>query len=122
MSRQGYQIKKVIEWTNNTGGPVTSGTVVVVGDNLGVAAVDLADGESGSVHVDGAHEGPKVSSAVIAQGEEVIWDVSAGAFEDKNHTPATGDISKGAVAWSSAGSGTTTFYFALTFSGAAEKA
>ena len=118
----GHQIVKVITWTNTTGSDVSSNDVVVIGDNIGVAAVDIADTKSGSVNVDGVFFAPKVSAAVIAQGEEVIWDVSAGAFEDKNHTPATGDISKGAVAWEAAGSGTTTLLVALRFSGAAEKA
>ena len=41
---------------------------------------------------------PKVAAAVIAQGEFVIWDVSAGAFDDSLATPATGDVSKCCVA------------------------
>lgn len=97
----------VITWTNGTGGDITSGTIVVVGNRLGVALVDIADTASGSVRMKGRVTAPKVSAAVIAQGEMVIWDVSAGAFDDNAATPATGDVSNAATAAEAAGSGVT---------------
>ncbi len=92
----------------NSGSAISSGDVVVAGTTLAVALVDIANGASGTVAIEGVFTLPKVSAAVIAQGEEVIWDASETAFEDNAHTPATGDVSNAAIATVAAGSGTTT--------------
>lgn len=84
---------KTIQWTNGTGSAVVSGQVVAIGSILGVALVDIAAGASGSVAIDGIFTVPKVTAAVIAQGESLVWDVSAAKFDDNAATPATGDIS-----------------------------
>ena len=106
---------KVITWTNGTGSAVASGDVVVVGNIIGVAAVDIADGASGSVAIEGVYTVPKVSGAVIAQGESLTWDASAGAFDDNAATPGTGDVTgPPAVAAEAAGNGVTSFDVKLT--------
>lgn len=100
-----------ITWTNG-GTAKSAGDVVVIGGNgealLGVCLVDIGNGESGEVAVGGVWTLPKASAAVIGQGESVIWDVSAGNFDDNQATPATGDVSGAAVAWAAAGASTTT--------------
>lgn len=75
------------------GSNITSGQVVKMGNILGVALSDIANGSTGSVAVCGVFEVPKVTAAVIAQGESLLWDVSAGKFDDNLATPATGDVS-----------------------------
>lgn len=106
----------VLQWTNGTGAAVSSGDVVVVGQTLGVALVDIADGASGSVQITEVFNVPKVSAAVIAQGETLTWDVSAGAFDDNAAVAATGDVTgPTAVAWEAAGDGVTTM--AVRFTG-----
>ncbi|HYE40089.1 MAG TPA: DUF2190 family protein, partial [Ramlibacter sp.] len=40
---------RVIDWVNGTGADVTSGSVVKMGNVLGVALVDIANGATGSV-------------------------------------------------------------------------
>ena len=93
----------------NSGAAIASGEVVVVGEQIGVALVDIAATTgNGSVQLDGVFELPKVSAAVIGQGESVIWDASEGAFEDNAATPATGDVSGCCVAVEAAGNGATT--------------
>lgn len=93
----------------NSGAAIASGDVVVVGEQIGVALVDIAATTgTGSVQLSGVFELPKVSAAVIAQGESVIWDASEGAFEDNAATPATGDVSGCCVAVEAAGNGVTT--------------
>ena len=91
----------VITWTNG-GSAVVSGDVVVIcsaGDAImGVALVDIANGASGSVAIEGVYDVPKVDAAVIAAGEYVLWDSSAGGFDDNAATPAAGDVADGAVA------------------------
>jgi predicted RecA/RadA family phage recombinase len=97
----------VITWTNGTGSAVASGDVVVIGKLMGIAAVDIANGASGSVYLEGVFTVPKVSAAVIVQGENIIWDASAGKFDDNAASPATGDVSNCVVAWEAAGNGVT---------------
>lgn len=86
------------DWTNG-GTAVSSGDVVVVGQQLAIAAVDIANGETGSVTFVGEFVNvPKATAAVILDGEMVIWDVSNGDFDDNAATPAAGDVSNAAVA------------------------
>lgn len=106
----------VITWTNGTGAAVVSGQVVRVGNILGVALVDIASTASGSVALSGVFTVPKVSAAVIAQGESLTWDASAAAFDDNLATPATGDVTgPPAVAFQAAGNGVTSM--AVKFTG-----
>lgn len=98
---------KVIQYTNG-GSALSAGDVVRIGQQLGVCLVDIANGATGSVALEGVFTVPKVSAAVIAQGESVIWDASAGAFDDNLATPATGDVSGCCVAMEAAGNGVTT--------------
>jgi len=95
-------------WINDTGSDVVAGQIVPVGNILAVASVDIADGASGTVRTRCAVKAPKVSAAVIAQGESVNWDVSAGAFDDNAATPATGDVSGAAAFAMEAGANTET--------------
>lgn len=96
-----------------------SGQVVKIGHLLGVSLKALAVGETGPVQLKGVFSVPKVSGAVIAKGEPLVWDVSAnsgtGAFDDKVATPATGDISGAAAfAYEAAGDGVTTMRVCFT--------
>jgi len=91
----------------NSGSAIASGDVVVMSHTLGVALVDIASGATGAVQVKGKVRVPKVSAAVFAVGEKLIYDASAGAFDDSSATPATGDVTGGAVA-AEAGAATVT--------------
>lgn len=93
-------------WTN-AGTAVSSGDVVRIGQQIGVALVDIAQNASGEVAMEGNFRVPKVSAAVIANGEMVIWDSSEVGFEDNAATPATGDVSGAVVAAEAAGAGAT---------------
>ena len=94
---------------------IASGDVVVIGQMLGVALTDIANGATGSVQINGVFTVPKVSGAVIAAGESLVWDVSAGKFDDNLATPATGDISgPPAVAFEAAGNGVTSINVRFT--------
>jgi len=94
---------------------ISSGDVVVIGQTLGVALVDLAIGETGSVAMSGVFTVPKVTAAVISDGEDLTWDVSAGKFDDNAATPASGDVTgPPAVAWGSYTSSDTTMQVKFT--------
>lgn len=84
-------------WTNGTGSAVSSGDIVAVDGVLYVATVDIADGASGVLRTNYAVKADMVDGAAISAGQTVIWDVSAGAFDDNAATPATGDISGAAA-------------------------
>ena len=113
MSKNYVQEGDVIQYT--AGANIAAGAVVAIGQILGVALVDIANGETGSVAIEGVFSVPKVSGAVIAQGESLTWDVSAGAFDDNAATAATGDITGApAVAFEAAGNGVTTLKVRFT--------
>jgi predicted RecA/RadA family phage recombinase len=114
MATNYQQPGKVIDYT--AGADITSGSVVKIGQILGVALADIANGETGPVQIEGVFEVPKVTAAVIAQGESLTWDVSASKFDDNLATPATGDVTGApAVAFEAAGNGVTTL--AVKFTG-----
>lgn len=89
---------RVIDYTNTTGAAIASGAVVKMANVLGVALVDIAIGATGAVGFGVFRNIPKVSSAVFAQGETLLWDVSTGKFDDNPTTPASGDVG-GAAAY-----------------------
>jgi len=92
---------------SNSGSAISAGDVVVVGNQIGVALVDIAATSGvGAVAMEGVFDLPKVDAAVIAQGEGLVWDVSAGEFDDGSATPATGDVSVCCVAWEALGATT----------------
>lgn len=115
MATNYQQAGEVITWTNSTGSAVAANAIVVIGHMVGIALEAIANGASGSVGVEGVYFGvPKVSAAVFTQGEKLILDVSAGAFDDSAATPAPGDITGAAVAWAAGTNGQTTCTIKLT--------
>lgn len=99
----------------NAGTALVSGQVVRIGKILAVALVDIANGASGAVALTGVFRVPKVSAAVIAQGENLTWDASAAGFDDNAATPATGDVTgPPAVAFEAAGAGVTAMLVRFT--------
>ena len=114
MTSKYVQPGKVFQYT--AGANISAGDVVKMGNILGVALVDIANGATGSVQIDGVFSAPKVSGAVITVGQSLTWDVSAGAFDDNAAVAASGDVTgPPAVAFESAGSGVTTL--AVKFTG-----
>lgn len=107
----------VVQYTASA--DIAAGSVVKMGNTLGVALVDIANGATGSVAVKGVFRVPKVSAAVITVGQSLVWDVSAasgaGEFDDNAAVPATGDVSGAAArAHESAGNGATTLLVYFT--------
>lgn len=120
MANNFVQDGDVIQWTNGTGSAVESGQAVKVGGGLlGVALVDIANGSAGSVAIEGVFSGVnKVSGAVFAKGEKLLFDVSAssgaGAFDDSAATGVSGDVMGGAIAWEAGADGETACTIKLT--------
>ena len=105
----------IIQWVNGSGADKVSGQVVVIGQVIGVCLVNIANGATGAVALDGVFEVPKVTTAVIAAGDSLLWDASAAKFDAKSATPATGDVTgPPAHAFAAAGNGATTLLVKLT--------
>lgn len=95
---------------------LASGQVVRIGNLLGVAAHKAAAGAECECNLEGVFVVPKVPGAVIAQGETLLWDASAAAFDDNLAVAASGDVGgAAAVAFAAAGNGDTTL--AVKFTG-----
>lgn len=92
MTSKAYQTGDVIDYVNGTGSDIAVNAVLKMGNILGVALVAIANGATGSVAVRGVFTVPKVTAAVIAQGESLTWDVSVSKFDDNAAVPATGDV------------------------------
>jgi predicted RecA/RadA family phage recombinase len=114
MTTKMVQKGDVLDWTNATGSAKASGAVVELKHQIGVALTDIANGAVGAVAIEGCYTVPKVSAAVWVVGEKLIWDTSAGAFDDSAATPATGDITGAAVAMAAGANGETTAVVKLT--------
>lgn len=111
MSTKYQQPGDVIDIT--LAGTVAVNDVDVIGTGLlGVALVAGVSGDVIPYGIEGVYNIPKVSGAVIAAGEQVLWDVSAGAVDDNLATPATGDFLCG-YAVEAAGSGVTEIAVAI---------
>lgn len=83
----------------NTGAAISSGDVVVMSHTIGIAMVDIAATTGvGEVAIEGVFAVPKADLAVIVVGEKLLWDASAGDFDDSAATPASGDILGAVVA------------------------
>jgi predicted RecA/RadA family phage recombinase len=101
---------KRITWTNGTGAAVSAGDPVVIGNQIGVACVDIANAANGAVAMEGVFELPKVAGTAWTLGAELLYDVSGAAFDLGTATPATGDVSVCCVAWNAAAAAATVGY------------
>jgi predicted RecA/RadA family phage recombinase len=89
---------------SNSGSAITSGSVVVLGDRIGVAEVDIAATTgTGSVQLEGVFTLDKTTSQAWAQGDKLFWVTST----SKLSTTATGNIPAG-YCFEAAGSSDTT--------------
>ena len=112
MTTKYVQKGDVIDYT--AGADIAAGAVVELQHCLGVALAAIANGATGAVAIEGVFELPKVSAAVFAVGEKLIWDTSVDAFDDSAATPATGDLTGAAIAVRAGANGETTCLVKLT--------
>lgn len=112
MTTNYVQRGEVINYT--AGADISAGDVVVLKHCIGVALADIANGDVGAVAIEGVFVVPKVTAAVFAVGEALIWDTSASKFDDSSATPASGDITGAVVATVAGTSSDTTATVKLT--------
>lgn len=104
---------------HTAGSDINSNEIVVIGDSVAVALVDIDSGETGSVQTEGVFDLPKVSGTSWSQGDKLDWDSSEGAF-GKGITSEAGDVTGCAIAAADAESGDTTGEVKLTNPGTAQ--
>ena len=93
---------------------VVSGAVVPIGGLLGVAIHDVAANESGVANISGVWQCAKVPSAVIRQGDPLVFKKATGLFDASASTQVTGDVFSGAFAFEDALAGTTSLAVKLS--------
>ena len=97
MSTTNYVSGASIQYTNS-GSAISSGDGVIITNLVGVAAVDIANGETGTVITSGVQKVPKTTGASNdwVQGEKIYLDATSGSFS----TTATGTYV--GIAWAAA--------------------
>lgn len=75
MTKASYlQRGESLDYKNTTSKPIEAGTVISLVTRIGVAGMDIAPGEIGSVHVCGVFETVKTKAADIPMGTAVFFD------------------------------------------------
>lgn len=69
-----WQRGETLDYTNATEATIIAGSVIALGDHIGIAGTTIAAGETGSVHMTGVFKFPKTAAGAIAQGTAVYWD------------------------------------------------
>lgn len=88
MSTTFYAAGERLKWTNDSGSDIFSGAPLVVGALVAIAETDIADGETGALHIWGIHHLPKATDVAYAQGVKVGWDDTAKEVVATGGTPA----------------------------------
>lgn len=74
MSTTQKQIGDILLYSNDSGADIAVDAIIVIGDAVAIAIVNIANGESGSVAVAGVHELAALTAGVWKQGDELWWD------------------------------------------------
>ena len=69
-----WQRGEAIDYTNASGSKIEANEIVVLGSRIGIAGTEMANGETGSLHVFGVFELPKKASEAISAGVDVYWN------------------------------------------------
>lgn len=77
---------------------LTSGSVLVIGDYIGVVSYDVLTGEEGELSLTGVVSIPKVAATALAQGDTVYWDIADDEVNEDNLNPVAGTVHKAALA------------------------
>lgn len=79
-----------IDYANDTGSDIAVGDVVELNERIGVALVDIADGETGAVKTEGHFNLPAVTGSSFSVGDQVYWNTSSAyvTTTSTDNTPA----------------------------------
>ena len=99
---------ETLEFANSSGSTITSGSGVLVGTKVGVAATDIANSTTGILDMEGVYEVNKLSTDVVAQGAALYWDDT-----NKRLTVTASGNTYAGYAQAAAGNGATTVLIKL---------
>lgn len=102
-----------LDYTNSTGTDIAVNSIVVVGDQIGIATVNIKEGETGVLAMSGVHILPKVIGNAWEQGKNLLWDASAKKFDNNLAVQEEGDVIGCCVAWRTADAAATTGWVKL---------
>ncbi len=83
-----------LPYANASGVDIASGSPVLVGKIFGVACVNIADGETENLDIEGVYEIRKVTGA-ITQGADLYWDADGNPVGGPSGTGALTTTSSG---------------------------
>ena len=101
MNARYWQRGETLDYTAT--GAVTNGQVVSLGNRIGVAGNDIAEGATGALHVTGVYVMEKKASEKITMGAPVYYD----ATEDEITATEKGNVPAGYAAATAEASDTT---------------
>lgn len=104
---------EIMDFVNSTGGAIAVDTLIRISDRVGVACVDIANGETGSVQVSGVCEVAKLSSDVVAQGDSLYFDEGDARVTLSDGGGGSGGNTLAGYAFAGAGNGATTVLLKL---------
>jgi len=87
---------KAIDYTPAPGSDIAAGDVVVQGELIGIAKVDIPAGTLGALAVTGVFDLPKTAGVgeAIGAGAKVYWDVADGVAKTDDETGANKYLGK----------------------------
>jgi predicted RecA/RadA family phage recombinase len=90
MAKTYIQDGDVINYQNGTGSAIASGATVKIGSLIGIALVDIANGATGAVMLEGVFKVTKATGAAWVQGDQLYWDATNSNFTKTatSNTPA----------------------------------
>lgn len=103
MAKNFVQSGSVLDYANASGATIAAGAAVKIGVRIGVALVDIPNGTTGAVRVDGVWTIAKLSTDVVTVGALLYWDDT-----NKRLTTTSTSNTLAGYAFSAAGNGVTT--------------
>lgn len=91
---------EALDYKNGTNKIISAGTVILLGNRIGVVAGEIAPGETGAIHVVGVFEMAKKAETALAAGDNVV-------FTDADGIDKATDIVMGYAAADAAAGATT---------------
>lgn len=79
-----------LDYTNATEELIPAGTIVEIGDHIGVTGCPIPAGQTGSLHVVGVFEIEKTESADIEMGKTVYFDGKGITSDSESEYPVAG--------------------------------
>lgn len=103
MSKAAYwQRGEALDYVNAGTDKIEANTIIVLGSRVGIAGMEIAPGETGTLHVTGVYSCPKAAAEEISAGADVYYSESDGEIT----TTSDGNVKAGFACEAAAASDT----------------